>query len=113
TQGEALALVLAFFVHVLDGRFVDHQVGRAAPVNLDAIAVVPLDETVNLLAVPENHHHRRLPLHLLLIVEIFGVGSFRRRYFLAAATGGAFGTVATFHGGLGVIMVVVVFGTCQ
>jgi len=43
--------ILALFVHVLDGRFVDHQVGLSIAVQLDAGFVIPLDNAVNLLAI--------------------------------------------------------------
>jgi len=53
---------------------VDHQVGGAAAVQLDAMFVVPLDIAVDFLAIAQHDDHRRLGLHLLLIIEIFGVG---------------------------------------
>src|SRR5579864_6809827 len=64
---------LALFIHVLNGRFVDHQVGGAGAVHLDAGAVVPLDYAMDLLAVGEHNDHRRLRLHLLLVVKILRV----------------------------------------
>src|ERR1019366_8150509 len=66
--------VLAFLEHVLDGGLVDHQVGGAAAVQLDAMFVVPLDIAVDFLAVAQHDDHGSLGLHLLLIIIIFGVG---------------------------------------
>ena len=106
---DDLFFVLAFFVHVLDTRFVDDEIGSAVAVHLDAISVVPFDDTMELLAVAHDDDHGRLTLHLFLVVEIFGIGAFRRRNLLAASGPvGAFiiVAIATFHGGWSVIMVV-------
>src|SRR5580700_10586745 len=82
-----LALVLAFFIHVLDGRLVDHQVGLAVfAIYLDAGPVVPLDDAAYFFAVTQNDHHLGARLHLLLVVKIFGIGLFRRRHLLATAS---------------------------
>src|ERR1700704_3027408 len=72
-------LVLAFLEHVLDGGLVDHQVGGAGAVQLDAVLVVPLDIAVDFLAVAQHDDHGSLRLHLLLIVKIFGVSLFGGR----------------------------------
>jgi|ERR1700677_836905 hypothetical protein len=74
--------VFAFFEHVLDGGLVDHQIRGAAPVQLDAILVVPLDITVDFFAVTQDDYHGSFRLHLLLIVEVFGVGLFARHKLL-------------------------------
>jgi len=66
--------VLAFLEHVLDGGLVDHQVGGAGAVQLDAMFVVPLDIAPDFLAVAQHDDHGSLGLHLLLIIKIFGVG---------------------------------------
>src|SRR5713226_5181888 len=83
-------LALAFLEHVLNGGLVDHQVGGAAAVQLDAVLVVPLDIAVDFLAVTQHDNHGGLRLHLLLIVKIFGVGLFGGRGLL----GWSGGTVA-------------------
>src|SRR6476620_2217279 len=81
-----LALVFAFFEHVLDGGFVNHQIRFAIlAVHLDAIPVIPLDNAVNFFAVTQHDDHGRPRLHLLLIVEIFGVGLLRRSCFFSGA----------------------------
>src|SRR5215468_4132492 len=63
----------ARFVHVADSRLVKQQVGSAVAGQLDAIPVVPLDQTLQMLAVFEHNNDRSFTLHLLLIVEVFGV----------------------------------------
>src|ERR1700693_5781879 len=60
---------LPFFAgleHVLDGGFVDQEVGLAGTVDLDAALVVPLDDACHGIAVLEHDDHGRLGLHLLL-----------------------------------------------
>src|ERR1022692_323227 len=79
-----IASRFAFLVHVLDAGFVDQQVGCAGAVHFQAVLVVPLDDAVDLFAVVQYQDHRRLGLHLLLIVEILGMGLLRRRGLLAA-----------------------------
>src|SRR5262249_19225783 len=82
--------------HVFDRRLVDHQVGSDITVHLDAAFVIPLDDAVNLLAVTQDNNHRGLGLHLLLIVEIFGVGLLRWRSFASSSASVAvvaFGTL--------------------
>src|SRR5580765_5981594 len=77
-----LLLVLAFFEHVLDGRLVNHEIWFAAvPVHFDAVAIVPLNDAANFLAVLQHNHHRGSRLHLLLIVEVLGVSLLRRSKF--------------------------------
>src|SRR5580704_2019509 len=79
-QPEAVSLlpaVLAFLIHVLDGRFVDHQVGSTIARHLEAALVVPLDDAVDFLAITQHNHHGRFPLHLFLIIEILRVGLLR------------------------------------
>src|SRR5579864_6266731 len=70
---------LALFVHIFDRGFVDHQIGGAGAVHLDASAVVPLDHAMDLLTVGEHNDHGGLRLHLLLIIKILRVGLLRRR----------------------------------
>src|SRR5215472_3790230 len=65
--------IFACFVHVADSRLVKQQVGSAVTAQLDAIPVIPLDQTLHMLAVSQHDHDRSLALHLLLIVEVFGV----------------------------------------
>src|SRR6202165_4052895 len=81
-ERRLLSLVLAFLEHVLDGGLVDHQVGRAGAIQLDAVLVVPLDITVHFLPFAQNDGHGSLRLHLLLIIKIFGVGLLGRRGLL-------------------------------
>src|SRR5215472_5349284 len=72
---EAYVLSLPLFKHVLDRRFINHQIRLAVlTVHLDAIAVVPLNNAVHLFTVAQHDHHRRPRLHLLLVVKILGVG---------------------------------------
>src|ERR1039458_8170511 len=88
---------LPLFKHVLDRRLIDHQIRRAAAVQLDAALVVPLDVAVDLLAIAQYHHHGSLGLHLLLIIEIFGVGLLGRGNFLAGS-GRALAGLSAFGG---------------
>src|SRR6267143_6842397 len=76
-------LVLAFLEHVLDGGLVNHQVGGAGAVQLNAVLVVPLDIAVDFLAVTQHDDHRSLRLHLLLIIKVLGVGLFGGRALLS------------------------------
>src|SRR5579864_2250098 len=95
-EGLELRLLLIFtlFEHVLDRRLIDHQVRLPViTVHFNAVTVIPLDDAVNFLAVAENNHHGCPRLHLLLVVEIFGVGLLRRRCFLSCSA--AHGTIAT------------------
>jgi len=80
-------VALAFFEHVFDGWFIDHQIRGAAAVQLDAVLVVPLNIAVDFLAVAQHDDHGSLRLHLLLIVEVFGVGLFARRDLLSRSRG--------------------------
>ena len=70
--------VLAFLEHVLDRGFIDHQVGGAVAVQLDAVFVIPLDIAMHLFAVAQHDDHRSLTLHLLLVVKILGVSLLAR-----------------------------------
>jgi hypothetical protein len=51
------------------------------------VFVVPLDDAVDFLAVAQHDDHRRLGLHLLLIVEILGVGLLGGRGLLGRGGG--------------------------
>src|ERR1700734_2525815 len=83
---QFLPSVLVFLEHVLDGGFVDHQVRSTVYAHhLDAGLVVPLDDAMYFLAVAQHDHHRRLRLHLLLIVEILRVGLLWRRCLARAS----------------------------
>src|ERR1039458_2228204 len=89
-----LPSVLVFLKHVLNRRLVNHQIRPALFADhLDAGFVVPLDEAVHFLAVLQHDHHGRPRLHLLLIIEILGVGLLRRSR-LPSATSSRRGTVA-------------------
>src|SRR5690348_11209115 len=57
-------------VHEADGLFVNDHVGPAIADDLQATAVVPLDDAVHAFAVLEHDDHRRFGLHLLLIIEV-------------------------------------------
>src|SRR5664280_1266377 len=104
----------AFLVHVLDAGFVDQQIGRAGAVHFKAVLVVPLDDAVDLFAVLQHQDHRRLGLHLLLIVEIFGVRLLRRRGLLAAVHGArALAPIAALSDFLARMIVAVESGTNQ
>src|ERR1700730_5217625 len=86
-ERRLLPLVLAFLEHVLDGGLVDHQVGRAGAIQLDAVLVVPLDIAVDFLTVAQNDDHGSLRLHLLLIIKILGVSLLGRRGLLDRSGG--------------------------
>jgi hypothetical protein len=77
--------VLAFLKHVLNRGLVDHEVGGGVAVQLDAVLVVPLDVAVDFLAVAQYDDHGGLRLHLLLIIEIFGVGLLAGRDLLGGS----------------------------
>jgi hypothetical protein len=51
---------------------VHEQVGRAFAIDLQAVAVVPLDVPPQLIAVVEDDDHRRAVVHLLDVVEGLG-----------------------------------------
>jgi len=55
-------------IDVADGRLIDEQGRGAAAVDLDAIAVIPLDNALHLFAVFHYHHHGCFTLDLLLVV---------------------------------------------
>src|SRR5579872_1407426 len=76
------SLFFALFVHVFDRWLENHQVGRADAVDLEAILVIPLDDAVDFLAVMQNQYHRRLGLHLFLVIKVLRVGVLRRRRLL-------------------------------
>ena len=97
--------VLAFLEHVLDRGLVDHQVGSAGTVELDAALVVPLDVAVDFLAVAQHYDHGGLGLHLLLVVEVFGVGLLGGGAGLFGRAGGA---ISAFCGQMVVSVVVVI-----
>src|SRR5215467_8283261 len=82
--GTFLLLILAFFEHVLDGRLVNHEIWLATiPVYLDAVTVIPFNDATNFFAILKHDHHRGSRLHLLLIVEVLGIGLLRRRRLLS------------------------------
>src|SRR5581483_5971485 len=111
-KAPRLLFVLAFLVTVLHREFVYNEVGGGGAVQLDAVAVVPLNHAVDLLAVTQDNHHWGLTLHLFLVIEILSVGAFRRRNLLPAGWAvGALGPVAAFHGRR--YMVVIVLGTAE
>jgi len=101
-----LPTVLAFLEHVLDGGLVDHQVGGAGAVQLDAMFVVPFDIAVNFLAVAQHDDHGSLGLHLLLIIIIFGVGLLGGRGLLGRSSGTVTVSISAFGGW--VVMAVVI-----
>ena len=74
--------LFVFLVHVLNAGLIDQQIRLTIAVHLQAILVVPLDDAVNLFIVLQHQDHRRLGLHLLLVVEILGVGLLWRRELL-------------------------------
>ena len=58
-------------VEILDAGLVDECPAGIA--DLHRISVVPLDASLNALAIFEHKHHRRVGLHLLLKIEAFRV----------------------------------------
>ena len=95
--GTFLLLILAFFEHVLDGRLVNHEIWLATiPVYLDAVTVIPFDDSVNFFSIAQHDHHRSARLHLFLIVEVLGVGRLGRCELLASASR-SHGTLTSFR----------------
>src|SRR5580704_4241025 len=75
----------AFLKHVLYRGLVDHQVRPAIVADhFDTSLVVPLDRTMHFLAVLQHDYHRRLRLHLLLVIKVFGIRLLRRRCLSSA-----------------------------
>src|SRR5437867_2174461 len=72
TGRPALVLLLGL-VHVLDAVLHHHQVRSACAVDLDAVAVIPLDDATQFLAVLQDDDHRSPGVHLLEVVERLGV----------------------------------------
>src|ERR1035438_5400812 len=71
------------FVHVLDAGLVKQQVGAFGAIDLEAALVVPLDHTVQGLAVTQHKNHGSLSLHLLDVVKVLGIRLVRgHRLFL-------------------------------
>src|SRR5690242_8920549 len=62
---------------------INHQIRATVASELDAVAVVPLDDAAKNFAVVENDSDRRASLHLLYVVKILCVSLFRRGGFLA------------------------------
>lgn len=50
----------------------------AGTVQLQALAIIPLDNALQLFPVCQNDDHVGLALHLLGVVELFGIGLIRR-----------------------------------
>ena len=81
-----LPLALGGFGHLVDAadaRLVDEEVRRVVAVELDAVAVVPLDVALDDLAVRIDDGHRGLLVHLLEVVIALGEGVGRRVHPLA------------------------------
>src|SRR5580765_1125481 len=99
-----LLQVFSFLKHVLNRRLINHKVRLTVlAIDLDAIAVIPLDDSVDLLVIAQNDYHWSPRLHLLLIIEIFGVGLLWRGQLLSALCAhgtliaiAAFGTLMPF-----------------
>src|ERR1051326_4723878 len=73
-----LGLAFAGLVDIADRRFIDQQSRSAVAVQLDAVAVIPLDASLHLFAVFHHHYHGGLTLDLLLVIVIFSMGLLRR-----------------------------------
>src|SRR5579864_6762181 len=69
-----LRLAFAGFVDIADGRLIDEQGRGAAAIDLDAVAVIPLDAALHLFAVFHYDDHGRFALDLLLVIVVFSVG---------------------------------------
>ena len=67
--------VFSHLVHIFDAGFVDQH--AAAVANLDCIGVVPLDNSLDALAILQDKDHRRSLLRLLLQIESLRV-NYRR-----------------------------------
>src|SRR5260370_13092618 len=84
-----LTLLGLVLVHVFDIGFVEKKIGLAVPVHFQAGLVVPLDDAAQLFSIAQHKHHRRLGLHLLDVIEIFGVGLIGRNGLLLLLRGPA------------------------
>src|SRR5205085_5367957 len=62
------------FVDIANRRFIDQETGAPIAAQLDAVFVIPFNDSLHLVAIFHDHHHRGFALHLLLVVKIFGVG---------------------------------------
>jgi hypothetical protein len=58
--------------------FVQQKVRRTLAIQLDAASVVPLDNSLKLLAICQDDDHRRLALHLFGKIKLFRIRLFGR-----------------------------------
>src|SRR5262245_44689301 len=65
--------VTLIFIHILNIMFENEQVRAFITVQLDAVLIVPFDCPAQFLVIPQYKHHRRVRVHLLLIIEAFRV----------------------------------------
>src|ERR1051325_3332853 len=68
-----LPQLLLLLEEVLDAVLLDQQVRGALAIDLQAVAVVPLDAAADFLAIRHDDDHRRPGVHLLDVVEALGV----------------------------------------
>ncbi len=88
TRSSALYMYLTL-------RLSKQKVRRRLAVNLQSAAIVPLDRSLNFLAVKQHDHHRCVRVDLLFVIEEFGIGLHRWRRALPHLHGSLL-TAATF-----------------
>src|SRR6516162_3713258 len=79
SSGRLLSAVLTGLVHVLDRGLVHHKIGSAHAIYLQAVLVIPFDDSMDLFSIPEHDNHGSFRLHLLLVIKTLGVGLLGRR----------------------------------
>ena len=71
---DGLGASLSLLEDILDISLHYNEIRFFISVNLEAVTVVPLYHSADLLAVVHDHSHRSFIGHLLEIVEVLGVG---------------------------------------
>src|ERR1700730_4125764 len=80
--GPADCSLFSVFINVNDELFVDQKVGASCPRKFYAVAVIPLDRSVQGFSAIENDDHRRPRLHLFDPVKILRMRLFGRSRLL-------------------------------
>jgi hypothetical protein len=83
-SGAGFGLVLE---EIFDAVLVDQEIGGVVTIELDAVSVVPLDVSLNGLAVREYDAHQDFFVHLFQIVVVFGMGVIARMGFFLLLAG--------------------------
>lgn len=71
---DGLGASLSILEDILDMSLHYNEIRFVIPIDLDAVAVVPLYHSSDLLAVLHDYSHQSLVGHLLEIVEVLGIG---------------------------------------